>query len=135
MHELVGTTTLDNVALQNVSVFIKNTYVGTITNKEGQFQLYPKKRGELTLIIRSIGYKTISKSIQYEGSPIKIDISLTNQPVFLEEVSVSGQDNPAHRIIRQAIKKRKEHLKKHSHYKANFYSRGTVKIENAPVCK
>ena len=122
----------DNIALQNVSVFIKNTYSGTITNKNGQFQLYPQKKGALTLIVRSIGYKTVSKNILYEGAPIKIDFTLTNQPVFLEEVSVSAQDNPAHRIVREAIKKRKEHLKKHSHYKANFYSRGTVKINNAP---
>ena len=110
----------DNIALQNVSVFIKNTYSGTITNKNGQFQLYPQKKGALTLIVRSIGYKTVSKNILYEGAPIKIDFTLTNQPVFLEEVSVSAQDNPAHRIVREAIKKTERTFEKTQSLQSKF---------------
>jgi len=47
-------------------------------------------------------------------------------------VVINSEENPANKIIRNAIAKRKENLDKLRTYKANFYSRGMMKITNAP---
>lgn len=125
-------TDINSKTLENVSVFIKNTYTGTITNGDGNYRLNPQKNGKHTLVFRSLGYKTHEEQINYEGESIIIDVSMKSQPVELSEVSINAQENPAHRVIREAIKKRKTHLKKYSHYKANFYSRGNIKLNNVP---
>ena len=64
--------------------------------------------------------------------PYKIDITLEEESVSLGEVVVTAEDNPANAIMREVIAKRKENLEKINTFKADFYSRGLIKIKDAP---
>ena len=57
---------------------------------------------------------------------------MINEEISLNEVVINAEDNPANNIIRQAIAKRKENLEKIQSYKADFYSRGLIRIKDAP---
>jgi len=57
--QLKGTVTDSlNNPLIGVSVYIQNSFVGTVTNEEGQFYLgnLPEKKGEI--VFKSLGYET-----------------------------------------------------------------------------
>ena len=45
---------------------------------------------------------------------------------------INNNEDPADRIIRATIAKRKENLASISKYTADFYSRGVWKVRNAP---
>lgn len=115
--------------IQDVSVLIENTYNGTVTNSDGQFYLLKTpKSGKL--VFHYLGYETISYS--FTSSEDSIFIQMKESPVTLSEVEVSQSENPAHRIVRKAQKKRKEFLNHHAVYTAEFYSRGIFRMKDVP---
>ena len=62
-NKVVDYTTF--LPLENASVYIKNTTIGTVTNSDGKFVLVvPNKHQKDTLIISSIGYKTFKTPIK-----------------------------------------------------------------------
>ena len=79
-----------------------------------------------------MGYKTVKKKVAIDKFPYEINISLEEESVSLGEVVVDAENNPANAIMRNAIAKRKENLEKINSYKADFYSRGLIRIKDAP---
>jgi hypothetical protein len=90
-----------------VSVAIKGTNTGTITDIDGQFSFNRLSPGTL-LLISYIGYKTSEYKTGQATGPVSIFIE--RAPGQLEDVVVSSSENPAHRIIRllQQNKKRND---------------------------
>jgi len=115
-----------------VSIYIKDTYIGTTTNNEGNYTLSLKETGNYTFIFQYLGYKTVKKEITISSFPYNLNVTLSEDAVALNEVVVSSKENPANKIIRSAIAKRKENLQKTEMYTADFYSRGIFRIKNAP---
>ena len=56
--------------LRDVSVQVKGTVTGTITNKEGDFKLRTKSKLPLTLIFSSIGFKAQEFEVQSLGAVV-----------------------------------------------------------------
>jgi TonB-linked SusC/RagA family outer membrane protein len=69
-----------------VSVIIKDTYVGTITDSDGKFQLSVPENAE-SLVISFIGMKTIELEI---GNQTSFDIIMTEDLIGLDEVVFIG---------------------------------------------
>ncbi len=64
--ELKGTVAdfMTFMPIENASVYIKNTTVGTITNADGKFALMvPEKNISDTLVISSIGFRSYETAI------------------------------------------------------------------------
>ena len=59
-------------------------------------------------------------------------MQLKEEFISLEEITLKSDVNPAHAIIRAAIKKRKQHLLKNQRFTANFYSKGVVSTKKLP---
>ena len=57
---------------------------------------------------------------------------MTEEGLNLNEVQVVANSNPANAIMRNVIAKRKELREKITDYRVNFYSKGLIKIKNAP---
>jgi hypothetical protein len=132
--QVIGTiTNTKNEPLPFVNVIIENTYNGTTTNDDGYYELNISETKTYTIVYTYIGYKTVKKKIAIDKFPYTIDITLEDESVSLGEVVVSAEDNPAKAIMRQAIAKRKENLDKINSYKADFYSRGLIRIKDAPM--
>ena len=131
--QINGTITDSNsVPLPFVNVIIENTYKGTTTNDDGYYELNVNKTGNYTLVFSYLGYKTVKKDIVVDKFPYALNVVLEEGSLSLGEVLVNSEENPANVIIRNAISKRKENLQKIESYKADFYSRGLIRIKDAP---
>lgn len=115
-----------------VNIYIENTYTGTTSNEDGVYELNVNKTGSYTVVFQFLGYKTVKKEVTIETFPFNLDATLYDEEISLNEVVINADENPADIIIRQAIAKRKENLEKIQTYKANFYSRGLIRIKDAP---
>lgn len=115
-----------------VNIFEENTYNGTTTNDQGNFELNIKTPGNHTIIFQYLGYKTTKQIVTIDKTPTVIDVILIEENIILNEVVINPKDNPANEIIRQAIQNKKENSAKTGKYKADFYSRGIFRIKDAP---
>ena len=122
----------NNEPLPFVSIYVKDTYTGTTTNNDGNYIINLTKTGDYTLIFQFLGYKTVKKEISVSRFPYVLNVTLSEDAVALNEVVVSSKENPANKIIRSAIAKRKENLQKTEKFTADFYSRGIFRIKDAP---
>ena len=121
-----------NEPLPFVNVYIDDTYNGTTTNDEGNYVIKIKKTGNYTVVFQYLGYKTIKKEISISKLPFKLNAILQEDALSLSVVEISSKDNPANRIIRNAIKNRKALKLKMASFTADFYSRGIFRIKGAP---
>ncbi|KGE12772.1 hypothetical protein DI53_3511 [Sphingobacterium deserti] len=106
--------------------------MGTSTNANGEFSFERLPKGRQTLIFKSLGYQTYYTEVDICEKKIQIDILLEEEMSSLEEVVVTNRENPAIRIIKQAIRHRDENGSKIDSYRADFYSKGLMRVENLP---
>ena len=131
--QVIGTITdQKNTPVPFVNILIENTYKGTTSNDDGYYELNITEPKTYTLIYTFIGFKTVKKKVKIDKFPHRIDIVLEEESVSLDEVLVDSEENPANNIMRQTIAKRKENLEKINSFKADFYSRGLIRIKDAP---
>lgn len=114
------------------SVYIKGTSRGTTSNVEGRFSLNIEK-GTYQLVFQYIGYKQFIRELIVEDQPIELRIVMEEEAVKLSEVVVrADQEDPAYRVIREAIAKRKYFLELVDTYSCEVYIKGNIKFLNAP---
>lgn len=118
--------------LPYVNIFIENTYKGTTSNEDGYFELNISKTGNHTVVFQFLGYKTLQKKLEISQFPHAIDVVLEEENINLNEVVIDAKENPANQIIKAAIAKRQLHLEKLNAYTADFYSKGIIRIVDAP---
>ncbi|MEO9571079.1 MAG: DUF5686 and carboxypeptidase regulatory-like domain-containing protein [Polaribacter sp.] len=125
-------TDTKNTPLSFVSVYLDKTVTGTTSNDNGDYILNLSKKGNHTLVFQILGYKTLKKNVNITSFPFQLDVSLEEENVQLDEISISTKDNPANRIIRNVIANKDKNTDKFAKYTAKFYSRGLYKIKDAP---
>jgi hypothetical protein len=131
--QIKGTVTDANgKPLPFVNIFEENTYNGTTTNDLGKFELNIKTPGTHTIIFQYLGFKTTKQVIELGKAPVVVDVVMQEENITLQEVVINPKDNPANEIIRNAIKSKKENSEKTARYKADFYSRGIIRLKDAP---
>ncbi|MDG5491737.1 DUF5686 and carboxypeptidase regulatory-like domain-containing protein [Psychroserpens sp. SPM9] len=131
--QITGTVTdSNNQPLPFVNIYIENTYIGTTSNEEGNYELNIKQAKNYTVVFQFLGYKTVKKEVEITSFPFTLDTVMVDEEISLNEVVINSEENPADKIIREAIAKRKENLEKIKSYKADFYSRGLIRIKDAP---
>ncbi|MBC6425420.1 MAG: carboxypeptidase-like regulatory domain-containing protein [Ekhidna sp.] len=115
------------------TVYIKGTTVGTTSNASGRFFLKTPS-GNHTIVAQHIGYKTLEKKVSIsEGSALSIDFVLEEQALQLKTVVVTGSDeDPAYRIIREAMEKRKFYKNEVNAFKADAYLKGLFRLDKRP---
>jgi Family of unknown function (DUF5686)/CarboxypepD_reg-like domain len=115
-----------------VNIYLDESYVGTTSNDDGNYELNITEAGDYTIIYQFLGFKTVTKKVAISSFPYILNVSLAEESVSLGEVVINTSEDPAYRIIREAIAKRKINLDKISEYKADFYSRGLWRVEDLP---
>lgn len=131
--QIKGTVTdANSKPLPFVNIFIENTYKGTTSNEDGNYELNITDPNTYKVVFQFLGYKTVKKTITIESFPYDLDAVLADEEISLNEVVINAEENPANNIMRQAIAKRKENLERIQSYKADFYSRGLIRIKEAP---
>jgi hypothetical protein len=115
-----------------VSVFEENTYNGTTSNEQGDYQLNIKSVGKNKIVFQLLGFKTQKIAIPTEKSTFTLDVKMLEESYSLNEVIINKKNNPAIAIIKSAIASKKENSEKTARYTADFYSRGLFKIKDLP---
>lgn len=74
--------------LAAVSISLKDTYDGTISDSLGNYQFTTTEKGPQTLVATNVGYRTVEQKITIEAVPIVLDISLKEELSELKAVTV-----------------------------------------------
>jgi hypothetical protein len=92
--------------IENASIYIENTTIGTVSNSDGKFVLLvPKKFVKDTLVISSIGFKSFRTAIdKFDGS---MDVFLEEDIASLDEVVLVASTRPktGNDIVLRAIER------------------------------
>lgn len=131
--QIVGKVTdLKGEPLPFVNIYLKNSYIGTTTNDDGNYSLGISKKGDYQITFQFLGYKSVTKSVAPSTFPYVLNVSLEEETTRLEEVVLENKEDPAYRIVRKTIAQRKENLEKLSEFTADFYSRGLWRVKDIP---
>lgn len=113
------------------TVYIKGTTNGTTSNPNGEY-LLKLPPGANTVVVQHIGYQKTEQVVNGSGSQ-KVDFRLEPEVFQLNEVVISSDDeDPAYRVIREAIKKRKYHYREVNAYSCDVYIKGLQRLDTFP---
>ncbi len=117
-----------------VNIIEENTYNSTTSNEQGKFELNIKVPGRHIILFQYLGYKTVKEVVEISnnGAPANLNVVMQEENITLNEVVINTKENPANDIIRNAIKNKKENSEKTARFKADFYSRGIIRLKDAP---
>lgn len=118
--------------LSAVNIYLEDAFLGTTSNDAGNYILDLKETGSHKIIFQYLGYQTITENVDIEKFPFELNVKMEVAKNSLDEVVIRSDENPADKIIRQAIDHRKENKQKIKAYTADFYSKGNWTVENMP---
>ncbi len=124
-------TDSDGQPIPFVSVFIKGTTKGVSANAEGSYSINVD-RGIVTLTFTIVGFKTATQSIDVSSNTTLNQTLQTEQFTLNSVVIKANGEDPAYRIVRNAIKNRKAYLEEVFAYSSDVYIKGMQKLVGAP---
>lgn len=117
--------------LPQANLQIEGTYTGTITNAQGRYSLEIDSL-PATVHVRYIGYETARLRVTEKTSPRR-DVALQPTTVDMEEVVVTGSDNPGRSIMRKVIEQKQTWWDELETYTVDAFSRYTVSNDTGIV--
>ena len=125
--KIVDKETGSALAYANIRVF--NSSLGTTSNLEGEYEI-KLPAGKHSLVSSYIGYKTDTITVDLKSDIKNRNFNLLSTDISLPEIVVLPGENPALKIIKEAIEKKKEREKKITSYEFDAYTKGVVKTTN-----
>ncbi len=122
---------VNSVALPFATLYIEGTTIGTTTNSQGIYSL-ELPPGNHTIIFRYVGFKTVKEKVNAVNEDIILNVVMESELVELQEVVINAGENPADRVIREAIKKRKYYLEQVQSFSCDVYIKGLQTLEKRP---
>ncbi len=117
--------------LPQANLRVKGTYTGTITNERGRYTLAVDSL-PATVLVRYIGYESAQIRITEDTDPRR-DVALAPSTVAMEEVVVTGNDNPGRRIMRKVIEQKQTWWDSLDTYAVDAYGRYTLSNDTGVV--
>lgn len=78
--------------LENVSVRLKNTSIGTATNRQGEYLLRIPSQRPITIVFSMLGWTTVEKTVNATSEErIVLNITLESTSQQIDQVNVTGQ--------------------------------------------
>ena len=113
------------------TLYVEGTTIGTTTNMEGNYVLNLEP-GEYNMVFQYVGYEKKIFPIEIKKDK-KLNVKLESEALQLKNVVITADDeDPAYRIIRAAIKKRKYHLDEVNGYQCSVYMKGLQDLKSKP---
>ncbi len=121
-----------NNPLSFASVYLKGTTSGVTANVEGKYVLLLAV-GEYDVVFQYVGYMKKTEHIIVGTDNIILNVKLLPENFKLKEVVISSNaEDPAYRVIRNAIKKRPDYLSEINEYKCHVYIKGMQRLDSIP---
>lgn len=105
----------------HVNIRLAETTQGTSTNSEGKF-VFSVNKDKPKLIFSAVGYKKEIVEIASHGN-ISLDVSLKPEPIQLMEIVVGADEDPAYKIVREAIKRKEQNRAGLNSLQYDFFSK------------
>lgn len=109
--------------LSFASIYVEGTSIGTTSNLEGFYNL-ELEEGTYKLVFQYVGYTSKVETISIGKKTVELDVVLKPLVNALQEVVVTAGEDPAYRVIRKAIQKRKFYLNQRKEYSCDTYVKG-----------
>lgn len=88
---IVGHITCNGEHLPFVSITLKGTTIGTVTDNTGHYQLVNLPLGQHTVVVSALGFKSQEQTVNAEANnTIEIKFNLEEDVLGLEEVVITG---------------------------------------------
>ena len=116
--------------LPYVTVYVKNTSVGTVSNASGVYSLNAPK-GNVEVVFQYIGYKTEVIAVETGSKPVQLNVRMEPSNLALGEVIITDQ-NPGERIMREVIAKREYYKSQLASWSCDAYIKGFYKLKDVP---
>lgn len=114
------------------TIFVYEKSLGVVANEKGEFQIELEK-GTYTIEARSLAFKPGKKMVEVSNNPTSFTLVLEDNVIEIDEVNITpGKENPAYRIMRQAIARAPYHRYNVESYKSDVYLKGSGKLEKIP---
>lgn len=110
------------------NIRVENLASGTTANKEGEFEL-KLNPGRYKIIASCIGFNSDTVSINLNQNLPNTNFYLLQANINLPEITVTPGENPAIRIIKNAIERKKERDKKLLSYEFEAYTKGIIRTQ------
>lgn len=124
-------TSIGGQPLPFANVYVQGTTLGTTTNEEGNYKL-ELTEGTYQIVYQYIGYKKRSIEIVIGTATVRQDMALEAEDFKLEEVVVTGAEDPAYPIMRKAIAKRDFYYNQVQSFNTKAYVKGLQRLTSAP---
>lgn len=117
------------VTLPFATIYAEGTTIGTTANANGVYILN-LNAGTYNIVCQFIGYKQEHFTITIGATDFtRHDFKLAEQTFEMKEAVVhGGGEDPAYRIIREAIKKRVFHLRQVQSFQTDIYLKGVMRM-------
>ena len=99
---LSGRITDTSGPVAGVNIRVKNRTVGTVSDRNGTYQLAVDVPRPFVLVFSFIGYQTVEKTIRAESTPT-LDVTLTEQEIMLTDEVVISASRVAESITKAAV--------------------------------
>ena len=87
-----------------ITLYLHGTTIGTTTDDTGHYYLKNLPEGDYTLVMKSIGYKTIEKQVKLKrGQTLEINFEAEEDAVSLDGVVVSANRNETTRRLAPSL--------------------------------
>ena len=83
-------TDIKGISIPGANVYLKGTYDGTSSDKNGNFLLITDETGSQILVVQAISYKTFESNITCSEQPILSNISLSESINLLTAVTITA---------------------------------------------
>jgi len=94
----------NNVSVPLVNIYIKNTTIGVISNKDGNFEInIPKKYANTTLVFSAMSFETKEINIAELKNDTFITVKLKPRTIVLDEVVLRAKKLTANEIVKKAF--------------------------------
>lgn len=115
------------------TIYIKGTTNGTTSNEQARYFLRTPP-GKHTIVVQYVGYAILEREVEIpSGQTIEMNFELEEQALQLKTVTITaGDDNPAYRVIREAIRKRKFYENEVKAFKNDAYIKGLFRLKKRP---
>lgn len=134
-QKTIGGTVTDaetGETLPAANIRIEDSYRGTITNEEGAYRLtIPDSLLPAVIEVRFLGYESARRTIVSSSAQVQ-HFRLRPSVYEMEAITVTDE-NPAERIMREVIRRKKEWREGLLTYRAEAYNRQTLSNDTAIV--
>ncbi len=90
--------------LSYINVYLKGTTIGTMTDATGHYYLKNMPEGKFTVVMKSIGYKTVEKEVTLrKGKTVEVNFDAEEDAIALDGVVVSANRNETTRRLAPSL--------------------------------